>query len=231
MKTFSLALALVAPVAVGAQSVSASSHTRASASVDMRRAAQDTTAYRAPSRFSAATRARLEATVADARARGHYHRAVISRIAEAEAKGATDAQVVAASSRYEAQLRASHETMVRAGRPHPTEEETVAGASALARGYTSAQIEAAVRTGGDAHRSVVAAIESMMNTSVAAGASIDAAGSAGRNNAGTSAAAGVGAAVGSGAAAGAGVAGGVAAGAGSLAGSAAGSLGAGIRKP
>lgn len=230
MKKFTLSLALLVPAVAGAQStVSASSHTHASASVEARREPRDSTEYRAPSRFSAETRARLEATVASARERHRPYRALISRIAEAEAKGASDAQVMVATRRYSAQLDASFDAMVRAGRQHPSEEETVTAASAMARGYTAAQIESAVRAGASARQTVTASIESMMATSVGANASASAGTTVGRNSAGAAAIGGASAGAGSGVSAAAGAAGAATGAVGSVAGSV-GAVG-GVRKP
>lgn len=232
MKTLSFALVLLAPVVAGAQATAgASASTQASASVEMRHEHNDSTTYHAPSRFSARTRAQLEAMVEASRKRGTASRALVSRIAEAEAKGATDAQVIASSKRFSAQLQSSHDVLVRVGRQRPSDEEQVAGASALARGFTQAQLEAAVRGGNSTQAAVLAAVETMMNSRVAAQGSVDAAGSVGGNGAGTSAVGGAAAGVGSGVSAGAAAAGSAAGGLGGVAGGVTGSAIGGVRKP
>lgn len=238
MRKVTIALVLLAPAVAAAQSSgSASAQMEASVTVEAKRtpprparAQRDTSSdYRAPSRFSAATRTRLEATVAAARERGRYSRPLVSRIHELEAKGATDAQVVAATSRYSAQLNASYDAMVRAGRSRPSEQETVTGASAMARGYTAAQVEGAVRSGASVQQSAIASVETMMATGVAANGAADASASLGRTNVGASAVGGATAGAGSGVAAGAGAA---AAASGAI-GGVAGSVGAvgGLRRP
>jgi hypothetical protein len=58
--------------------------------------------------FSAATTLRLEATIAAARREGLPTQPLADRIAEGQAKGATEAQIIAATDRAQAQLTASH---------------------------------------------------------------------------------------------------------------------------
>jgi hypothetical protein len=162
MKTVTLALSLFAPaVVMGQSSVSASTSASASASVE---ASRDSGRYHAPSRFKASTRTQLEARVSRSRAEGRPYRPLIARIAEAEAKGASDAQVLASTARYNAQLDAAFDAMVRAGRTRPSDEECKKGASALARGYTAAQLEAVARSApGD--RSLVVAFSTLAELS------------------------------------------------------------------
>jgi hypothetical protein len=92
--------------------------------------------------FSAATTLRLEATIAAARSQGLPTQPLADRIAEGQAKGASEAQIVAATDRAQAQLVASHEALVQAGRSEPSQEEVARGAQILASGATSAQLEA-----------------------------------------------------------------------------------------
>ena len=66
-------------------------------------------------------------------------------MAEGQAKGASDAQVAAASSRTLVQLEGAFDAMVRGGHANPSDAEVSRGASLLARGYTSVQLEAVAR--------------------------------------------------------------------------------------
>jgi hypothetical protein len=95
-----------------------------------------------PPGFSAATTLRLEATMAAARREGLPTQPLIDRMAEGQAKGATEAQVVAATDLAQAQLTASHQALVQAGRAEPSQAEIARGAQVLASGATTAQLEA-----------------------------------------------------------------------------------------
>jgi hypothetical protein len=80
------------------------------------------------------------------------------RMAEGQAKGASDAQVATAVQRAEARLEASQSAMIRAGREKPSADEVTAGEQAMARGTTEAQIEALVKH-APSDRSLVVAFD------------------------------------------------------------------------
>ncbi|MDB4885354.1 MAG: hypothetical protein JWN79_792, partial [Gemmatimonadetes bacterium] len=115
---------------------------------------------RAESRLSAEASARIEANVRTARARKLPEQPIRDRAAEGQAKGASDAQIVAASARALADLQTSHDAMVRAGREEPSGEEVARGASLVARGFTSTQLEAVARR-APADRSLTVAFETL----------------------------------------------------------------------
>ena len=143
MRQFTLTLALtLAPVLAAAQaSTGVQGETRARAEVSMRRGDE----VRIPERFSAETRARLEAMVEVARKKSLPTEPMTDRMAEGSAKGASEAQVVAATATTMAQLEASQQALIRGGRERPSDGEVQRGAAAIARGTTSAQLEALVR--------------------------------------------------------------------------------------
>lgn len=106
--------------------------------------------------FSAATRVRLEAMLRVARGKNLPTAPLTARIAEGQAKGASEGQIVAATERVGAQLSASQEALLRAGRDRPSDAEVERGAELIARGATSAQLEALVRGQSSEHRLLVA---------------------------------------------------------------------------
>jgi hypothetical protein len=99
----------------------------------------------ASSGFSAETRVRLEAMLRVARERKLPTEAMTSVIAEGQAKGASDAQIIAATQRVETQLMASQQALIRAGHSQPSDAQVQRGARVLASGASSAQLEAFVR--------------------------------------------------------------------------------------
>jgi len=98
-----------------------------------------------PNGFSAEARARLEAMFQVALQKHLPTEPMADRMAEGQAKGASEAQIVAATQKTEAQLEASQEALIKAGRERPSDEEVARGAQVIARGATSAQLEAFVR--------------------------------------------------------------------------------------
>jgi hypothetical protein len=110
--------------------------------------------------LSATAQARVDADLRVARERNLPEQPIRRRVAEGQAKGASEASIVMASGRALAELQTSHDAMVSAGREHPTGEETTRGAQLVARGYTSAQIEAVARR-APADRSLVVAFETL----------------------------------------------------------------------
>jgi hypothetical protein len=148
MKKFAISVALVlTPAALLAQvQTRAQSQARADADV------------KAGSHTSASASTSVDAEIAVARDRGLPERPMRRRAAEGRAKGASDAQIALAVRALRANLETAHETMVSAGRARPSDEETECGAYALERGYTSAQLEAVVRS-APSDRSLVVAFD------------------------------------------------------------------------
>ena len=154
MKTFTVAASLViAPVIVQAQtSIQAQSHAQVSASATSGKEAttpqgsaktQSSTdaSARSPHRLGADAQGKVDANLRVARERKLPEEPIRHRVAEGEAKGASDAQIVAASGRTLVDLQSSFDAMGRGGHPAPSDAEVTRGASLLARGYTSAQIQ------------------------------------------------------------------------------------------
>jgi hypothetical protein len=106
--------------------------------------------------FSAETRVRLEAMLRVARERNLPTAPMTDRIAEGQAKGASEARILAATERVEAQLTASQDALIRAGREQPSDAEVERGAELIARGATGAQLEALARGQSSEHRLLVA---------------------------------------------------------------------------
>lgn len=167
MKTTTASLiALLVPAALCAQvggqasaQANASTSARANgASVSGSANASATGEFRAPETFSASGAAKLNAMYADAEAHHVPRQPMANRVAEGRAKGATEVAIIASAGRVKANLEATHDAMVAAGRDHPSDEECERGASAMERGVTKAQIEAIARsTHGD--RSLVVAFD------------------------------------------------------------------------
>jgi hypothetical protein len=95
--------------------------------------------------LSAENRAQAEATFQRARRDSVPEHPVVSAMLEAQAKGATETQILNAQQWTLVRLETSKEAMVRGGRSHPSEEEVHRGANVLARGVTKAQLEGVVR--------------------------------------------------------------------------------------
>ncbi|HVX40820.1 MAG TPA: hypothetical protein VHB25_14715 [Gemmatimonadaceae bacterium] len=129
--TLTVALALAPGLLVAQQgSVSASASVNAQANVNV------------PANYSAESRAKIDAAFQAARAKHLPDQPMRQRMAEGQAKAASDAQVASAVAQTEARLDASQSAMIRAGRANPQPDEVTAGAQAMERGATDAQIEA-----------------------------------------------------------------------------------------
>lgn len=128
------------------------------ASAQARLNANANASFNAPERFSDKGRAKLEGMYAEARARGTSQAAIAKRVAEGEAKGASEAQILVAASRVKTDMEVTQEAMLAAGRPKPSEAEVERGALLMARGVTSAQIEAMARR-TPSNRSLVVAFD------------------------------------------------------------------------
>src|SRR5579862_3641489 len=154
MKTMTLSLALLlAPSALFAQAGgqaqvtgSAAAKARgpdvaAAAKVDAGAAVE----YHAPKGFSAEGAAKLDAMYAEAREHHVPREPMATRVAEGEAKGASETAILASAGKVKAHLETAHDAMVAAGRTQPSDQECARGASALERGFTRVQIEALVK--------------------------------------------------------------------------------------
>jgi hypothetical protein len=163
MKTTTASLvALLIPAALCAQvsgQASASTAARVNgASVAGSASASASGEFRAPSDFSAAGAAKLDAMYAEAKEHHVPREPMASRVAEGQAKGASEATIIASAGHVKANLEATHDAMVAAGRSQPSDDECARGASAMERGVTKVQIEAIAKsTKGD--RSLVVAFD------------------------------------------------------------------------
>lgn len=155
MKKIALAAAIIlAPALAHAQSsVQVQSQARVDASAQGSSNGQQAAT-------SADANAKVEANVKLARARHLPEQPIRDRAAEGRAKGASEAQVAAASGRALAELQASYDAMVKAGRKEPSDAEVARGGELVARGFTSAQIEAVARK-APSDRSLVVAFETL----------------------------------------------------------------------
>jgi len=126
--TLTIAL-LAAPAALFAQQATATASASAQTSVSI------------PASYTAETRASIEASFKRAQEKNLPDQAMRERLAEGQAKAASDAQVATAVQKTEARLEASQSAMIRAGRKNPTPQEVNAGEQTMARGATDAQVE------------------------------------------------------------------------------------------
>ena len=106
--------------------------------------------------FSAETRLQLEAMLQVARERELPTEPMTDRMAEGQTKGASEAQILVATRRVHAELVTAQTALIRAGREHPSDAEVERGAQLIARGATSAQLEAFVRSAPSDRRLEVA---------------------------------------------------------------------------
>lgn len=165
MKTHSIGLLLsLAPAVMFAQS-GVQSQSTATATAKMPEAsaaarANTTTKmdFRAPKSFSAEGSAKLEAMYAEASEHKVPREPIARRVAEGEAKGASETAILASAGRVKTNLEATNDAMVSAGRTHPTDAECERGASAMERGVTKAQI-AAIAKSSPGDRSLVVAFD------------------------------------------------------------------------
>jgi hypothetical protein len=157
-----IALSLTPALALAQTSGSVRADARAGAGVKTPAATSSGTA-RATTRteLSPAARARLETTFREAERQEMPQEPIRARVAEAQVKGATEAQIVAAGARALDRLGAAHSAMVRAGRTRPNDEEITRGAEVLERGTTSAQLQALV-TRAPADRSLSVALDAVL---------------------------------------------------------------------
>jgi len=130
-----VAALLVTPAIVAAQATG-----RAQGSANAAAAAHaHAAAPSVPADFSASSRVRLEATYARAREHHVPESAIQNRVAEGEAKNASERAVVASAAKVETNMEDARAAMVAAGHD-PDDDEVQAGAYAMERGVSKAQI-------------------------------------------------------------------------------------------
>ena len=153
MKKSRIAFVLIAaaPALMQAQSATttASATAQAAAKADI------------PASYSADAQAKLTATFERARERKLPEQPIRDRVAEGQAKSATEAQVVIAAQRAEARLEAVQSAIVRAGR-QPSDAELIRAEAAMARGATEAQVEAVARR-AQPDREIVVALDALVS--------------------------------------------------------------------
>jgi len=98
-----------------------------------------------PAAFSASSRAKITATLQAARSKNLPDKPIRDRIAEAQAKGASEAQIVDAAQNVEAKLEASQAALSAAGRSQPEQNEIAAAGLAMERGASAAHVAALVK--------------------------------------------------------------------------------------
>jgi hypothetical protein len=154
MKKLALAATLaLAPTALFAQaSAQAESKTTVSANSPAQAGSER--------KLSAQAQSSVDGNIRVARERKLPEEPIRQRVAEGQAKGASDAQIAAASGKMLLDLQNSFDAMVRGGRANPSPDETARGAQLIARGYTSAQLEAVTKQ-ASSDRSLVVAFETL----------------------------------------------------------------------
>jgi hypothetical protein len=111
-------------------------------------------------RLSADAQARVDANLRAARARKLPEEPIRQRVAEGQAKGASDAQIAAASGRTLVDMQSAFEAMVKGGHASPSDAEVARGASLIARGYSTVQLEGVARNAGS-DRSLTTAFDAL----------------------------------------------------------------------
>ncbi len=153
--TTTLALAFIcAPAVLFAQQASTGSSTGASASAS----ATAQTSVDVPASYSTQAKSDIEASFKRAHDKNVPDQAMHQRLAEGQAKSASDAQVATAVHKTEARLEASQSAMVHAGRSNPTPEEINSGEQAMASGATEGDVESVAKH-APADRSLVVAFD------------------------------------------------------------------------
>ena len=153
--TSTLALALIcAPAALFAQQAASTSSATASATAS----ANAQTSVNVPSSYSAQAKTDIEASFKRAHDHNVPDQAMRQRLAEGQAKSASDAQTASSVQKTEARLEASQSAMVHAGRSNPTPKEINSGEQAMASGASEADVEAVAKH-APADRSLVVAFD------------------------------------------------------------------------
>jgi hypothetical protein len=98
-----------------------------------------------PSTYSAESRAKIDAAFKAAKDKNLPDAPMRERIAEGQAKGATEAQVVDAVQGVQTRLEASQAALIKGGRAQPDQNEIAGGAQAMERGATADQVSGLVK--------------------------------------------------------------------------------------
>ena len=115
--------------------------------------------------LSADAQAKVDANLRAAHARKLPEEPIRQRVAEGQAKGASDAQIATASGRTLVDMQSAFEAMVHGGHTSPSDAEVSRGASLIARGYTTVQLEGVARNAGP-ERSLTAAFDVLTSLQV-----------------------------------------------------------------
>jgi hypothetical protein len=126
-----------------------------------------------PGTLSAGAKTKIDATIQAAHAKNIPDQPIRDRIADGQAKGATEAQIVEAAQGVETRLEASQAALIQAGRAKPQDAEIASGAQAMERGATAAQISALVKH-APADRSLAVSFD-VLSKLTAKGEAVDAA--------------------------------------------------------
>jgi hypothetical protein len=99
----------------------------------------------APSTYSAESKAKIDAAIKAAKDKNLPDAPIRERIAEGQAKGATEAQVVEAVQGVQTRLEAAQTALMKGGHAQPDQNEIAAGAAAMERGATADQVSGLVK--------------------------------------------------------------------------------------
>ena len=99
-------------------------------------------------RLSADAQGKVDANLRTARERKLPEEPIRQRVAEGQAKGASDAQIATASARTLVDMQSAVEAMVRGGHTNPSDAEVSQGASLIARGYSTVQLQGVAHNAG-----------------------------------------------------------------------------------
>ena len=149
---------LMAQVSGQAQATSRATVKAPAAASEARTSATARENLHVPKRFSAGGKAALEAMYTEAKEHDVPREPISRRVAEGEAKGASEAAILASAGKVKLHMEETHEAMVRGGRDHPSAAECERGAMLMEHGVTAAQIEAMAK-GTPKGRSLVVAFD------------------------------------------------------------------------
>ncbi|HEX4685036.1 MAG TPA: hypothetical protein VH277_20125 [Gemmatimonadaceae bacterium] len=154
---------LAAPALLAAQqssNASASSSTSAHGSAQVSARANAQADVDVPATYSTYARERIASSFRAAHAKNVPDDQMRKRMAEGQARGATDVEVASAIQRTETRLEASQSLLIRAGRANPQPDEVTSAEQAMERGASESQIVATVKN-PPANVSVAAALEAL----------------------------------------------------------------------
>lgn len=135
--------------AASTQASGATKGTQSSGQASGAATGSQTTASNAGTRaLSADAQAKVDANIRAAHERKLPEEPIRQRVAEGQAKGASDAQIAAASGRTLVDMQSAFEAMVHGGHTSPSDAEVSRGASLIARGYSTVQLEGVARNAG-----------------------------------------------------------------------------------